>query len=71
MNLSKSPGWMDFVTLALSNQEIKGPVRPQEKQQRRLVSNLDVDFSHLFSLLLVSENVLWPDVCSHAVGECG
>lgn len=59
MNLSKSPGRMDFVILVLSNQEIKGTVEPQEKQHPKLVSSLDVDFSHLFSLLLVSEDVLW------------
>lgn len=52
------PGWMDFVFLARSDWEIKGTGRPREKPRRQVVPNLDVDFPHLFSLLLGSENVL-------------
>lgn len=35
MNLSKSPGQMDFVMLTLSNQEIKDTVGPRKTTQSR------------------------------------
>lgn len=55
VKITRSDG---FVILALSNQEIKGTGGSQEKQHPKRVANLVTDFSHLFSLLLVSEDVL-------------